>query len=218
MAHSVNAKSTFFGWRCYNDAAWTHAKGIGSARITTLLGIRQAVVGCGKCRMPFSLSVACLVDQCLRVLDSKAYRERSCFKLSAMTLQKLPDIVRAVACGANNMICFVEDCLSMTLSLDACSTSGREFQIGTFCLKMILGTERLQISTNILQELYELVRADVGLGIDEDISGCSVLDHPLIESSDAAVGHAGVELSVGIGACTTLAKANIGFGIQIPFE
>ena len=70
--------------------------------------------------MTFSLSVAGLVDQGLRMLDSEAHCERSCFKLSAMTLQELPDIVRTVSCGTNNMICFVEDCLSMTLSFDAC--------------------------------------------------------------------------------------------------
>ena len=78
---------------------------------------------------------------------------------------------------------------------------------------MILSTKRFQISTDILQQFYELIRTDVWLGIDEDISGCSVLDHPLIEAPDPAIGNAGVELSVGIGACATLTKANIGFGI-----
>ena len=58
------------------------------------------------------------------VLDSKALLRTVLLQAQRHDAQELPDIVRAVACGANDMICFVEDCLSMTLSFDACQTSG----------------------------------------------------------------------------------------------
>mgnify|MGYP004351833421 CR=1 FL=1 len=39
-------------------------------------------------------------------------------------LEKLPDIVRAVACSANDVVCFVKNCFSVTLSLDGNVTLG----------------------------------------------------------------------------------------------
>ena len=80
---------------------------------------------------------------------------------------------------------------------------------------MYLATTFYYAVTHVLYHARKLVGSYVGMRIGKDCGTCSMLAEDIEHALDAATFlAAGVELAIGIGACTTLAKAVVRFGVH----
>lgn len=212
-AHAVNDELLLVGSSRNDEAAWTHAERVDAASVHLR---HEAILGC---RQILAASVArvilYLVNQLRRML--KAHTDGDALRLNLYL--RLGEIAVDVACGVargeNDRS--AEGLLGTRLqvySLNAHRLVALEQQSGHLGLEVNLAAAAYDGVAHALDNLRQLVGADMRMGVDEDRRRGSVLAEHVENLLDAAaLLRAGVELAVGVSAGAALAEAVVALGV-----
>ncbi len=210
-AHTVGRDAAGLRGRRDHKATGAHTEGIRRAAVRQVAG--ELIIRGRKLR-PARLAVLGKVDLRLRMLDPRAHGKGLRLHRNLHFGQPAEGIARAVAHGQYQRI-------AGKLRFLAVLTVDRAREPAVFGSKprqlraeADLAAQRLDAPPQILHDLKQHIRSDVGLGVIEDLLLRARADELLQHPPAALVFRAGVQLSVGKGSGAALAELYVRFRVE----
>ena len=194
VGHPVRHDAARLRRGCNHVPAGAHTEGIGRAAAWQLHV--QLVIRRAKPRRVCKRAILVLVDLPLRVLDAHAHGKRLRLHRYPGAVQCLKRIAGAVPDGKQDAGGRKHRLAVCALYADGCDAAVFGFDAGQPCAEADLAAVVQDFLPQVLHDRDQLVRADVGLCVVQNIRAGSGLGELLQNPADALVLDAGIQLSV----------------------